>query len=625
MAGVLIYFFNVNRATFGAVAWWIAFTFVDHAVATVVPIFQRGELYYTSLFSYPLGLCLRFLHFVSQVCSWIKPGNCFDQSIRRYIYDLRQRYSEGLVGNKAKWVEEAASEPSWGVDIEILDQILLVLDEDDELKRFFDAIPGFCNSELVKKPLHPWITTKLQRAMDGFLDRTFSSHLVPESVKNDRLITCLNVAQSALRPWEVSEMLVNLFNGRRNETLKSVEIGHSLSRWGRSNDGLISADLRRIIASIIVCAQDRDDRWRMLVEGIFGVPDGVLRDHAHDDSVLLAILIHVTREDLHAGRWDPGVLESLSQFDVHNTVMDLQHDLCMLWNEIVREARRQGFGSIPTRLLTEIRGPFAALHPGTDVASLQVRPTVLKRSSWYPLCNNSSHSPGPTAHGSAGTSSTVLRYTQLRTQRHSEPAIAISMVQHPQSSHRLHRTRSCHQFPTNPLPAQPSHLPSSSSRTALVSLPPLANSSDVVTKDATRDFADISVSSTVAVDPIRGSSSSLGSTVQHVEETRTVPPSVIFGSLPTHPSTSVLSHSSISTMLPSSIDPAAAQTDFLRRPPGAPTLTTAPLSISLQVTTVSDQRPIPGSACEQDDLQGSRPLAPRTDHGQPPPGGATVP
>ena len=619
MAGVLIYFFNVNHATFGAVTWWITYTSVEHVVATVMPIFQCDELYYTPLFSFPFGLYLDLLHFVSQVCSWIKPCNCLGESIRRHSHNLRQHYSEGLGGNKAKWVEEAASEPSWGVDIEILERILLALDEDDGLKGFFDAIPGFCNSELVQKPLHPWITTKLQRAMDGFLDRTFSSHLVPESVRNDRLITCLNAAHSALRPWEFSAMLGNFFNGHRNEALKSVEIGHSLSRWG---DG---ADLRKIIAYIIVCAQDRDDRWRILIQEVFGVPDDVFRDHlAHGDSVLLAILINVTREDFRAGYWDPGVLESLSRFDMHNTIAERQHEFCTLWNEIVQEARTQGFGSLPTRILAEIRGPFAALHPGTDVASLQVRPAVLDWSAWYPLCNNSSHRPGSsTAHCPAGTSSTVRHYTQLITQHRSEPVLGVSIVQRPQSSLRLRRAQSYSHFPTVPLPTRPSYPSNSSPRPALVSPPPLTNSPDVVTKDAMPDFADISAISGPA-DPIHGSTSSSGPTVQQVDETRTTPPSVVLGSLPTPLPTPALTHSAISAMIPSSIDPSTTQTHSLQHPPEAPTLTTTPLSVSLQVTTDSDQRAISGRACEQDDIQVSRPLTPRADHGQPAPGGATA-
>ena len=422
-------------------------------------------------------------------------------------------------------------------------------------------------------------------------------------------------------------MLRNFFNGCRNEALKSVDIGHSLSCWGHSNDVPISAGLRKIIACIIVCAQDRDDRWRMLVKEIFGVPDSVFRDHvAHDDSVLLAILIHVTREDLRAGRWEPGVLESLSQFDVHNTVAELQHEFCTLWNEIVREARSvtQGFGSIPTQILAGIRGPFATLHPGTDVASLQVPPAVLNWSAWYPLCNNSSHRPGPsTAHGPAGTSSTVRPYTQLITQHRSEPVLGVSIVQPPQSSLGLRRAQSYSHFPTVPLPTRPSYPSNSSPRPALVSPPPLTNSPDVVTRGAMPDFAGISSISGPA-DPIHGSTSSSGPTVQQVDETRTTPPSVVLGSLPTPLPTPALTHSAISAMIPSSIDPSTTQTHSLHHPPGAPTLTTTPLSVSLQVTTDSDQCAISGRAREQDDIQVSRPLTPRADHGQPAPGGATA-
>jgi hypothetical protein len=77
-------------------------------------------------------------------------------------------------------------------------------------------------------------------------------------------------------------------------------------------------------------------------------------------------------------------------------------------------------------------------------------------------------------------------------------------------------------------------------------------------------------------------------------------------------------------MLPSSIDQTATQSHFLHHPPGAPVLTTAPLSVSVQVTTVSDQHGSPGRAREQDDIQDSRPLTPRVDHGQPPSSGAII-
>jgi hypothetical protein len=43
-AGLLIYFFNINRATFGAVVWFIAITTVAYALFSVLPIYARNFL-----------------------------------------------------------------------------------------------------------------------------------------------------------------------------------------------------------------------------------------------------------------------------------------------------------------------------------------------------------------------------------------------------------------------------------------------------------------------------------------------------------------------------------------------------------------------------------------------------
>ena len=572
MAGVLIYFFNVNHATFGAVAWWITYTSMEHTAFTVMPIFQRDALYYAPLFSFLFELYLWLLHYVSRVCSWIKPGNHLYRSIRRHIYNLIQQYREGLVGNKAKWVEEAALEPSWGVDITILEHILLVLNDDDELKRFFDAIPGFCNSELVKKPLHHLITTKLRQAMDDFLDRTFSSHLVPESVRNDRLITCLNVVHSALEPWELPEMLGNFFNGRRNEALKSVEIGHSLSRWGHG------ADVEKIIANITVSAQNRDDRWRILVQEVFGVPDDVFGDHlAHGDSALLAILIYVAREDFCDGRWNPGVLESLSRFDLHNTDAELQYEFCTLWNEIVEKAREEtneGGKIVAAQILAEIHHIFAALHQleGTNLAQIRSPTPFGHDDSWtYRSCHITSHYPEFTAYNPATTSPTIL---------------------------------------------------------PLVNQPLLDASRDLVTENATVGHAGISATSGIS-DLVRSSNSGSRPALQNAEQAGVIPHSSVVGPLPT-PIPTPAPGSPNSNVLPSSVGSALMQTDHVHHSPRAPPLTSSiiPLSAVPPDATVSVQvqyteaRGHGTTGTQRDDRNTHLSIHPE-DHCQSPPGGPT--
>ena len=388
------------------------------------------------------------------------------------------------------------------------------------------------------------------------------------------------------------------------------------------------------MACIIAHARDRDDRWTKLVKEAFDIPDGVIQDYvAHGDNMLLAILNHLTHKAVCTGRLDQGVLDSLSQFDICNTAVELRQDFCALWNEIVQEARNEGFGSTPTQILAGIRHLFITLHQGTNATpnqssafldSIDNFNAILSQLSSYPSCNIPSHHPDSAAQGLTFAPPTIPP-PQFGIRRRSEPVIGVSVMQRPRSSLRLRRTQSLSHFPTAPLPTRPSYPRIPSHRPALVSPPPLTNSPDVVTEDTTPDFADISVLSGTA-DPIHGSSSSSGPTVHQVEETRKPPPSVVLGSFPTPLPTPALSHSAISAMLPSSINPAPTQTHFLHHPPGPPTLATTHLSASLQVTTASNQNTIPGGDREQDDIQDSRHLTPRTrtDHGQPPPGGVTV-
>ena len=250
------------------------------------------------------------------------------------------------------------------------------------------------------------VQTKLRQALDGFLNRTFSSNLISESVRASRLITCLNAAHAALGPSAVSGILDNIFNGHWDEALQSVEIGHALRLWGHRRDH--DLNVRRIVACIIARARQRDDRWTMLVKEEFGVPDGVLRDSlAHGDSVLLSILIHISRQANRAGSWTSGILSSLSKFDIRNTLPGLQHDFCTLWNEIAQEARNQGSFSTPA--------PRFSVRFATFTSPYIKAPML-------PDCVLCFH-----------------RQSRL----HSGPAIVVSTVRHRQSSPRLHHSCSC--------------------------------------------------------------------------------------------------------------------------------------------------------------------------------------
>ena len=270
------------------------------------------------------------------------------------------------------------------------------LGEDGAWEEVFESVPGFFDSEVVdilKEHLPNDFRIKFSQALNRFLDRTLS---VTESARSGRLITCLNAAHAALGRDRVSHILWEILNGRWPELLHSVEIGHSLRRWSNTIDERFTPDVRRIVAQIVIGAWERKDRWIALVRAEFGVPDRDLRKYITDrDSVLLSILIHVTRQALQTGSWTP-VLSSLSEFSILDTLPQLQQAFCALWNDILFEARNRGEANAYVKLLREIRAPYIELHRGTDAALTFPAAThyfdpVLVQPSSYRYCKIAGH------------------------------------------------------------------------------------------------------------------------------------------------------------------------------------------------------------------------------------------
>jgi hypothetical protein len=133
-----------------------------------------------------------------------------------------------------------------------------------------------------------------------------------------------------------------------------------------------------------------------------------------DDSVLLAIFIHVTHRSLRSEYSNSVVLQILSKLDIRNTLPGLQHDFCSLWNEIglgpwneiAPASWNYEHYAIPIHTLTMIRYLYAALHPGTGPApaayaegpfSTYFDPTMWE-PSMYLFCKIASHRPDSTPH-----------------------------------------------------------------------------------------------------------------------------------------------------------------------------------------------------------------------------------
>ena len=397
LAGLLVWLYNINAYLFFAVVWWVGLSALAYVWITFLPIFRPNSPYYA-----PLSSTLWFLYtgipyavFKALTCSAFRTRRHFDNL--DYYYE---RLSDGIgkTAQKTASSREMASE----TDVRILVSTLEALGEDGARAKFYEAIPGFFDSNQVQvkdleEPCLNDFQTKFTRELHGFLDSTFSSNLVSESTRSFQLISCLNAVHTVLGFDGVSKVLYNIINEPLPKLLQSVEVAHSLRRWS-GPDGQFAPLVRRIITQIIAGVRERDDRWISLTRAEFGVPDHMLRDNVgHGDSALLSLLIHVTRQAFSSGSWTQFTLFSLTQFDTRNTRPELQHEFCDLWNEIVREALRGGPDSTAINILREIRQAFFGLHQGADVVRTAFSShtphyhPVLADPLSYRVCNISSH------------------------------------------------------------------------------------------------------------------------------------------------------------------------------------------------------------------------------------------
>ena len=413
--GLVIFLIDIDQEVFISVVWWIGLFSIVYGMITLLPIIRHDSPYNSPLSTPAWFLYASVHHLTFKVLAFITPGGVWYDQNRWRREDLRDRYRGWMLGGVEKAAEETASERSSEIDVQILDWMISVLDDDDSrdddsLKSFFEAIPGFFNSKLVEylqKDFHVELLLKLEDSLDGFLDRTWSSKSINDSEKLRRLDISMN-AMDLMRHSGVSFILSDIRLNRWNEVPHTVEMGHILARWCTDADQNVVRHVQVIVAKILVShsVRERNDSWVMLAARVFGLPERDLPGNIAlgGDSVLLAILIRVTHQYcwprlFHSDSFNYLVLRTISKLDIHNTLPRLQHDFCTLWNEIVRETRKQGYHPFLVDILYGIRHIYIDLHQGTGAAptafsaSTPVYDEILYKPSSYPSCNLTSHRP----------------------------------------------------------------------------------------------------------------------------------------------------------------------------------------------------------------------------------------
>jgi Family of unknown function (DUF6535) len=392
-AGILVFLHAITHPLFGAVVWWMALLTIIYMCITLLPICIPNSPYYTPLSSIVWVLYTGISFLVYEVLSSPLFGT------RRHFRTWRDHYYNRLVEGMGKTAEKTASQRSLEIDIRFMMSTLDAVVGDDALVEFFESIPGFFDSDRVndlEERLLDEFRVKLSPTLDSFLDHTFSSDSETESVKSSRLVVCLNATHAVLGPDRVSQILFDILNGRW-QGLKSIEVADSLRQWSKDTGDEFIHYVQRIVTQVVVDVRECDDRWISLVVNEFGVPEDVLRDKmGHGNSMMLCLLLYMIRQADESGSWVPWILSSLCQFDVCNTLPELQHEFCTLWNNIVGDAwARRGGSAI--NILREIRNAYIQLHQGTGAAptTFSARTNyfnpVLAQPQSYRFCNITGH------------------------------------------------------------------------------------------------------------------------------------------------------------------------------------------------------------------------------------------
>ncbi|KAH8989533.1 hypothetical protein EDB86DRAFT_3245208 [Lactarius hatsudake] len=255
----------------------------------------------------------------------------------------------------------------------------------------------------------------------GLFDRTFSSDLLSEPTKNRRAIICAKALDPAEFPYAYRQIADRILFDDRFRGLQTAEFSRAIRGWGGGGDRE-AALVRAIFVSIVARAQGHDEPWLIFASNEFGVPESDLRDYiTRGDSWSLEALIHITCQQFHHTRnlsWPAHdfskVLESASKFNVQNTSPETRHRFCSLWNQIVRDARRDNNRRMVRLILKPIYDVYTALHPVADSHPSPNGDGDYVPSS-YPLCDIPDHHADsiPQAHDQCHNASASVSFAHI--------------------------------------------------------------------------------------------------------------------------------------------------------------------------------------------------------------------
>jgi hypothetical protein len=413
-SGLPVFLFYVNRTVFNVVVTWLALCVAGYACITLMPIFCQDSPYSSPLSSSIWFWLVNVLFIIYRL---LKIFISRDSSIFQWYH---AHYAKShLRWPSLRAMQKAAAhfslQLSSDIDYRALLWMFRTLSDDDEFESFFDALPSLCDSEALGDSQRAFIKPNekiLSHALVGMMDRTLLSDLVPEEVKQRRIIICTKAidATSLLGPWWT---LRRVLFGDWHGFSRSVHFGLFVQGWKSISNPVTAFYAQYVVAVTLASAQVRDDNWFQLASGQLNESKSLLWGYyAYGDSILLANAIFIIRRTIQTHSGSEGhhridiaeasrkTLELVCRFDVQNTLPEHQHQFCSLWNQLVDAAQNNTHPHVTSlckMVLKYIRRLYITLHEDTPFSptafsfSTDDEDRVLDDAESFPRCEMYEH------------------------------------------------------------------------------------------------------------------------------------------------------------------------------------------------------------------------------------------
>ena len=414
-AGLVIYLFNINHTVFTFVAWWVGLCTATYLGVAMMPFFRCNSPYYAPLLSSAWNLVNGALHVILEsLLPLVMRLVGFETFKRLNFLDLVVVPWIRFDTVTTLAAEYAAEKRSPEADLSAVRCVLESSDGDLHLEEFFALIPGFFKSNFVRDPQLIFKDGLVSGYLLEWMNRTLSSHTLPDEVKQRRIATSRKVMDTTSLPVNRDPLCYGIYEW--DGFFCSIDSALVLKAATYDDPDAVYGS-NCAISMILANVHKRNRIWHEVATDHLGVSESVLKRYLENgDSALLANLNSFIRRTIEfypgQGQGFPyrvtKVVEPVSKLDVQGTLPELRHDFCTLWNELVLMSRADSpsfFG--PNEILTGTRHIYIALHlstasplptafsapvPSEDGFSSSLEPPS------YPLCTEADHHTGSASH-----------------------------------------------------------------------------------------------------------------------------------------------------------------------------------------------------------------------------------